>query len=259
MHTIISNCVHKNAWALKQLVQTRPAIVFLVGQASWDMFRQSFGHLIRSEATLPTLPEDGPFTLLRMTTQQECRLEFSTNIGAEDYALSTRLVVTPHFSYGENFLPQFRMSPQAFDAFAQKYPRAAEFLQKDSRMNFQKQPGTFVAAGMERDVAGVLSELQRTYPTATAELMPDFYDPHTMMADVLKSMYGKELAYTESKAGSPGYLTRSNGPCTFCVNSHWKFPRGCPYGKPDEKQYSIGFLEKVTALMLAGSAATVHS
>ena len=256
MHTIISNCVHKNAWALKQLVQTRPAILFLVGQASWDMFRQSFGHLIRSKATLPTLPEDGPFTLLRMTTQEECRLEFSTRIGAEEYALSTRLVITPHFSYSDNFLPQFRMSPEAFDAFAQNYSRAAEFLQKDSRIRFQKQPGTFVAAGMERDPAGVLNELKREYPAAEKALMPDLYDPHAMMTAVLKNMYGTELTYTESRAGSPGYLTRSNGPCTFCVNDHWKFPRGCPYGKPDEKRYSIGFLEKVTARMLAGSAAT---
>jgi len=51
-------------------------------------------------------------------------------------------------------------------------------------------------------------------------------------------------------------LARTTGPCMFCVNDHWKFPKGCPYGKPDEKQYSIGFLEKVTATMLAGSGAT---
>jgi hypothetical protein len=191
-----------------------------------------------------------------MTTQQECWLEFSAKIGAEAYALSTRLVITPHFSHGENFLPQFRMSPEAFDAFAKNYPRAAEFLQKDPRIRFQKQPGSFVGAGMERDPAEVLSELQRKYPAAAKALMPGLYDPHAMMTAVLKNMYGKELTYTDPKAGSPGYLTRSNGPCAFCVNDHWKFPRGCPYGKPDEKRYSIGFLEKVTALMLAGSAAT---
>jgi hypothetical protein len=75
MHTIISNCVHKNAWALKQLVQTRPAIVFLVGQASWDMFRQSFGHLIRSKATLPTLPEDGPLVAHQNRCGALCALD----------------------------------------------------------------------------------------------------------------------------------------------------------------------------------------
>jgi hypothetical protein len=256
VHTVISNCVHKNAWALKQLVQTRPAILFLVGQASWNMFRQSFGHLIRSKTALPTLPEDGPFTLLRMSTQQECRLEFSTTIGAEQYTLSTRLVITPHFSYRENFVPQFRVRPEGFEALERHYPAAAEFLQKDSRINFQKRPGSFVAIGMERDAGTVLSELKRKYPAATAALMPDLYDSHEMMTAVLKNMYGKELTYTEPRDGRSGYLTRSDGPCAFCVNDHWNFPQGCPYGKPDEKRYSIGFLEKVAALMLAGSGAT---
>jgi hypothetical protein len=257
VNTIISNCVRKNAWAMKQLVQTRPAVLFLVGQASWNMFRQSFGHLIRSQTPLPTLPEDGPFTLLRMTTQQECRLEFSTKIDAEEYTLSTRLIITPHFSYNENFVPQFRMSAQAFEAFEKQYPPAADFLQKDPRINFQKVPGSFVAAGMDKDSAAVLSEIKQKYPAAAAELMPNLYDPHEMMTAVLKSMYGKELTYTESKDGASGYLARTIGPCTFCVNDHWKFPKGCPYGKPDEKQYPIGFLEKVTATMLAGSGVTI--
>ena len=168
VNTIVSNCVHKNAWAMKQLVQTRPAILYLVGQASWNMFRQSFGHLIQSKAPLPAFPEDGPYTLLRMTTEQECRLKFSTKIGAEEYTLSTRLVITPHFSYNENFIPQFRMSPQSFEAFEQQYPPAAEFLQKDPRINFQKQPGSFVAAGIEKDAAAVLSELKQKFAAAAA-------------------------------------------------------------------------------------------
>jgi hypothetical protein len=62
-------------------------------------------------------------------------------------------VITPHFSYNENFVPQFRMNPQAFEAFEVRYPLAAGFLQKDPRINFQKHPGSFVAAGIERDAA----------------------------------------------------------------------------------------------------------
>ena len=83
---IISNCVHKNAWAMKQLVQTRPAILFLVGQASWNMFQPILRPSDSVEDDTADVPEDGPFTLLRMTTQQECRLEFSTKIGAEEYS-----------------------------------------------------------------------------------------------------------------------------------------------------------------------------
>jgi hypothetical protein len=109
---------------------------------------------------------------------------------------------------------------------------------------------------MERDPAEVLTELKGKYPAAAKALMPDLYDPHEMMTAVLRSMYGKELTYIESKDGKSGYLARTSGPCTFCVNDHWKFPKGCPYGKPDERQYPIGFLEKVTAAILAGSGAT---
>jgi hypothetical protein len=76
-----------------------------------------------------------------------------------------------------------------------------------------------------------------------------------MMTTVLTSMYGKELTYATPKNGHASHLTRSSGPCGFCVNRHWKFPEGCPYGKPDEKQYPIGFLEKVTAAMIASSGA----
>jgi hypothetical protein len=255
VNTIVRNCVHKNAWAMKQIVQSRPAIVFLVGQASWNMFRQSFGHLIHSSTPLPTLPEDGPYTQLRMTTQQEHRLEFSTTIGHEKYVLSTRLVITPHFSYNENFFPQFRMSPQTFSTIDKQFPAAAEFLQHDPRIIFQNLPGSFVSAAIAKDVAAVLAELKQKYATATAALMPAFYDPQQMMAEVLMNMYGKDLTFTVGKAGQSGYLTRSDGPCQFCVNERWKFPKGCPYGKPDERQHAVGFLEQVIAALVKSSDA----
>lgn len=102
---------------------------------------------------------------------------------------------------------------------------------------------------MERDAAGVLSELKQKYASAASVLMPDFYDPHEI------NMYGNALTYTDPKDRDPGHLTRSSGPCEFCVNDHWKFPHGCPYGKPDEKQYAIGFLEMGAAAMIASSGA----
>jgi len=256
VNTINSNCVHKNSWAMKQLVQTRPSVVFLVGQASWNMFRQSFGHLIKARPSLPIYPEDGPYTLLRLTTQQECQLQFSAQIHGQRFGLSTRLVITPHFSYDENFVPQFRMSEQAFDAFEKTYPAAAAFLQNDPRINIKKKPGSFTTAGIQKDVPQVLAEIKRKYSTAGAELMAVYYDGHQMMADVLEQLYeNSQLAYTKSKDGTSGFLSRTDGPCTFCVNKHWQFPKGCPYGKPDEKQYPVGFLEQVTKEMVGSARA----
>ena len=260
VNTIISNCVHKNAWAMKQLVQTKPAVVFLVGQSSWNMFRQSFGDLLVTKTPLPKLPEDGPYTLLRMTTQQECRLEFSTKVDGHAYALSTRIIITPHFSYNENFILQFRMSPQIFMAFGKQYPAVADFLQKDPRLVFQAPAGSFVVVGILKDAPAVMADLKTKDPSAAAELMQCFYDPHNMMAIVLEQMYAQgHLAYTSPTRGNAGFLTRGSGPCEFCINHRWSFPKGCPYGKPDEKKYPVGFLEKVTDVMTSGSAASsVH-
>ena len=101
------------------------------------MFRQSFGEFVDAKTPLPKFPEDGPYTLLRMTTQQECLLKFSTTIDGLAYSLPTRIVITPHFSYNENFMPQFRMSPQIYKDFAKRYPRVATFLQT-TRDSFSK-------------------------------------------------------------------------------------------------------------------------
>jgi hypothetical protein len=54
--TIINNCVSTNAWAMKQLVQTRPAVLYLVGESSFNMFKRAFGNLIHRDPPLPTHP-----------------------------------------------------------------------------------------------------------------------------------------------------------------------------------------------------------
>jgi hypothetical protein len=250
-NTIISNCVHKNAWAMKQIVQTRPAVLFLVGQASWNMFFKAFGRLVRAPEAIPTYPEDGPYTLLRLTTKQSWRFQFSTTIGRQAYSLSTRLVIAPHFSYAENFAPQYRLSPEAFAKFAQQYPAAAKFLKSDKRVTFQQPNQGFVAAGFLQDGVAVLAEFRKRYAPAAAAIKSDFYDSHQLMADALaQSFDAREMTFTPAANGRPGYLSRTDGPCTFCDNSHWRFPEGCPYGKPAEKQYSPGFLEKVVAAMV---------
>ncbi len=72
-----------------------------------------------------------------------------------------------------------------------------------------------------------------------------------MMAAVLEQMCAAgQPAHTSSIGGKSGFLTHGSGPCTFCHNDHWKFPKGCPYGKPDDQKYPVGFLEKVTAAIM---------
>jgi len=256
VNAVIKNCVQKNAWAMKQLLQSRPALLYLVGQSSWSMFRQSFGKLVEGPEALPTVPEDGPYTLLRLTTQKEFRIQISTEIGAAKYTLSTRLVITPHFSYDYNFYPQFRLSPDAWRAFSAKYAAAAQFLSSDPRIRFQKNDdGTYVAAGFPPSSSAVLAEFETNFAGAFAELKDCFYDPHKEMADVLASLYTSgDLRWTTGSSGHPGFLCRADGPCQFCENAHWTFPERCPYDKPKETQYPVGFLEKVAAQVTASGA-----
>ena len=255
VNTVVHNCVQRNAWALKQLLHTRPAVLFLVGQSSWTMFHHAFSRYVKSSSPIPAVPADGPYTLLRHTTENDCRIEYSTKIGGQEYSISTRLVITPHFSYNENFLPQFRLSQDAYGALATKYPAAAQFLEKDPRIQFTNKPGTYVAAAIVKDAAAVLSELKSKFSAADAQLKPCFYDPHADMSSVLGKLFDAgQLSWTHGKgANAAGYLSRTEGPCQFCDNKHWRFPQGCPYDKPSQTQYPIGFLEKVAEAMVAGA------
>jgi hypothetical protein len=201
------------------------------------------------------VPEDGPYTLFRLTTQNDYRIAFSTTVASTQYDISTRIVITPHFSYNINFLPQFRLSPAVYEAFAAKYPNVAHFLSTDPRLALQQPKGAYVSAGIQRETSAVLSELASKFNAAYAVLKPSFYDPHNEMAAALGDLYtAGDLTWAAAKdPGAAGYLSRGAGPCQFCENSQWTFPQRCPYDKPRETQFPIGFLEQVARRMMEAS------
>lgn len=253
--TIISNCVHKNAWAVKQLIQTKPAILFLVGESSYNMFQDSFYKLINRDIDLPRYPEDGAFTLFRETIDPEhpTYIEFRTQINDRSYNLKTRLIVTPHFSYNSNFQPQFRMSEKEWKSFQNTHKDCSAFLLTDKRVEYvaPEKSGYFVAFIIREDLDGVLSEIKTKYPTSWHGLMNWYYHAHDQMAEVLNDLYDKkDLTYT-SPNGQNGYLTRTDGSCHFCVNEHWSFPEGCPYGKNKLQPPPKGYLEQVAKEFVA--------
>jgi hypothetical protein len=258
-HTVIDNCVVKNHWAMKQLVQTKPAVLFLVGESTWDMFRDSFGALVHRKPAISAKPPDNAFTLLRETTDLDhpAYIEFSTKIDGVKYTLKTRLVITPHFSYSSNFIPQWRLSPDDWTELQKDEPAVAKLLQNDRRVAYQPSTdGSYASFTIQKDGAGVLADVRKLSRSAAKLLTANYYDPHRMMADVLDHMLAKgELSY--GRVGNIEALTRTDGACKFCVNDHWKFPLGCPYGKPEETSPAPGWLEKVSAaLVTAGRPKT---
>ena len=125
------NCVSKNGWAVKQLIQTKPAVLLLIGEASYTMFTDAFGPYISAAKPLPKGPSDGAFTLLRLSTDAAVNFRFNTQVDGVAYGISIRIVVAPHFSYSENFIPQYRFSPSGWAAFQASFPDCAAFLQHD--------------------------------------------------------------------------------------------------------------------------------
>lgn len=254
--TIVGNCVSKNAWAIKQMVQTRPAVLYLVGESSWDMFRDAFSGLIEQKYPMSKYPKDGAFTLFQETIDDTnpCYFKFSTEIDGRKYEITTRLIVTPHFSYNTNFLPQFRMSGDDLATFEKDYADCFAYFKnsKDIDIVPGEESEDYTAIQIVSNTHEVFEALEKRFSKALKVLSLDYYNPHRQMAKVLEGLYtGGKLSYVKSENDKKGYLTRSEGACSFCVNDHWKFPLGCPYDKPEESAPPVGFLKKVAAQIVA--------
>jgi len=257
--TIVDNCASKNAWAIKQMVQTRPAILYIVSQASWNMFHASFGAHVKRDPPISANPADKDFTLLRETTDpaHPAYIDFDVTIDGQQYKHRTRLVITPHFSYNTNFLPQFHVSQPDWTKLKNEHHEAIDIMTPQNGFTVilpsPKYPDDYVVVQLSPDPlkAKASIALLQQFSDSWAVLKPDFYDPHAMMAAVLDEMYTKgDLAWKERSDGS-GYLARNEGGCQFCVNRHWQFPGECRYDKTKEAQPAPGFLEKVAAKIVA--------
>jgi hypothetical protein len=235
---IISNCVSKNAWAMKQLVMTRPSVLFLVGESSYNMFKKFFGNLIYRNKSLPDRPSDYAFTLFHDTIDSEdpTMFKYETEIDGTSYKIETRLIVTPHFSFSSNFVPQIRLYRAKREELEQEFPECFKFIKSDDRITVSEpDKGYDSYSWSEEDNESILSILQDKYADCWAKMSWDYYNPHAQMAQVLEDLYSEgKLSYDTS--GDSGYLKRSEGGCKFCVNKHWSFPEGCPYDKNKENE-----------------------
>lgn len=259
--TIVDNCVTHNAWAIKQMVQTRPTVLYIVSMSSWAMFRDAFGAHVRRDVPLSENPVDHDFTLLRETTDpaHPCYIVFDETVDGRRYRSRTRLVITPHFSYNDNFLPQFRVDPADWEHLRQTEPACLAALTDANGFTLvapdPRYPKDFVVVQLSADPAesaASLRYLQREFPSGYRALQPHFHDPHAMMASVLDDLYAQgKLAWKATDDPRGGYLARTHGGCQFCVNRHWQFPNECRYDKPQEEQPPAGFLEKVAERIIA--------
>jgi hypothetical protein len=258
---IVDQCTRTHAWAVKQLVQTRPAVLFVVSWSSWTMFRGILGaHVVRSPA-LPEQPADPDFALLRATTDPAapCHLVLDATIDGVRYAQTIRLVITPHFSYDANFLPQYRCSQPDWTAFEGVHADIVAQLTTAHGFTLVRpdpaRPADPVVLQLSPDAAATAASrawLKQTSADAFAALEARFFDPHAMMSSVLEELYRRKVLAWERDDAGPGHLTRSDGSCRYCVNDRWQFPDECRYGKHLETSPPPGFLERVAAQLISG-------
>jgi hypothetical protein len=247
MKEIVNNCVSKNAWSIKQMVQTKPAILYIVSQSTWNMFHNAFGNFV-DPGIISEHPVDQSYTLLRETTQPDkpVYINFDFDIEGVRYQCKTRLVITPHFSFTTNFFPQYRLSPDDFTTVS-AMPGFQEAITPENGFTIldadPDHPKYYREIQLQSNTAaGSREKLKQNNPDLYNKLEPYFYDAHAMMASVLEQMYDSgELGYDEKTHN----LKRAEGACRFCNNQYWQFPNECRYGKTTLTPPPPGYLEKV--------------
>lgn len=240
---ITRNCVFDNAWLLHQLVQSKPSIIVLVGKSSLEMFGNLFAQYLGGFDYF--IEEDGVdgvqtkvikevFHLLKDTVDREIYLHIKTN----NFEMRSRLVVSPHFSYDDNFHPHARLSEHAWMAFRNDFRSDAENLIRNERVK-RNTWNNMVSIKIQSTGDTIQNQLSST---AWDVLLAYYFDPIDMLASVLEKEYrAGRLQFDQSI----GRLKRSGGPCHFCNNDEWVFPEGCEYGKDAGKPIGSEYYKKV--------------
>ena len=226
---ITFNCVKDKAFVVSQFVQSQPAVLVIVGGSSLSMFAQVFGKYIDLDYAGKDI-----YQLLKETTSKK----YYVNIDIKGLSFKSRIILSPHFSYYQNFLEQSRFSPTAWEAFQKDFVSDYKILEKKKLI----QPPAYDGVIAVRIDPGD-EELKKLISTGGWNvLMAYYYDPYKMMASALKEEYDAGIIGYDNKLGR---LIRSKGPCAYCDNSKWKFPKGCEFGNIHETPYESGYLESI--------------
>ncbi|MCI1640469.1 MAG: hypothetical protein LKI42_04250 [Bacteroidales bacterium] len=249
---ITDNCVIKRAFLLSQLVQSRPKVIVVVGGSSLGMFARMMSPFFTNfDYSYKTVDSSGKETihiretyqLLKETTEREAFID----INIEGFHLHSRLIVTPHFSYPDNFKCHSRVSLLAWQAMEKDFPKDVDILKNDaSQHRVKEDPASgIVAVAINGPDDPIRSQLS---VSAWNVLMAYYYDPVRMVADVLEQeLQSGRLSYDKSS----GHLTRAEGGCTFCRNSEWAFTEPCAYGKKADMQNEKENVDKIVKAILS--------
>lgn len=217
--TISRKCGGEQRFILRQLLQSQPAVLVFVGRTALSMFADHAPAL----PWLSTWKQRESYDLLRETTTRATYID----VEGENVSLHARVLCTPHFSYSDNYVAGLRLTEVAWQQLEREHPDAARLLAEQRKVVKSERP-IFIPVD-PRSTELPLSARARL------ALLPHFFAPVQMLARAL---------FDEIQRGNLSFdgqrLGRAPGHCSFCVNSQWSFPEGCPYPEKKPPQADSG-------------------
>jgi hypothetical protein len=219
--TIQAHCVREQRWLHRQIEHSNPEVIVLAGRTALELFAEpELGSLSTPLADLPRQAggREGLFQHIARNG-----LWWTYRVGAA--LRKVRLVVAPHFSYGDNLLPHSYFTEAQAAEFIAGHPEAAAWLRQEERI-----APVFGTADSMIKLAGdddpAWRELTRIDAVAVEALKERWIAPYRLLSSAVAS----ELQRQGVALDEQGHLRRSDGPCSFCDNAQWKFEGGCRYG-----------------------------
>ncbi|WP_096084380.1 hypothetical protein [Agaribacterium haliotis] len=220
---ITRHCVDERAYLAKQLLQSQPKVIFIVGGSTLSMFAKNLGKYLDFAYLNDHNDESSikdTFQLMKETTERRCMLRIQTG----NFAYEARVIVVPHFSYDDNYRSHSRLSAKSWDAFKADFPADYKALEQQKLIGQTSWNG-FIPIDVTK--ANALS-------VAARQVLEAFYvDPYSAMAKALAAEYRDGYLSLDHNTGQ---LSRVSGNCKYCDNERWQFPGGCLYGNDKEQR-----------------------
>ena len=201
---------------MKQLLHSNPELIVFSGRSAFKMFNDICGDKISPPIDI----SEDVYGLLTRTAESLHYFETEAEVNGENITIRSRIIISPHFSYDDNFVPHSRFSEEQMVDFKNTYPEAYTELDENDRVGKPNRDGF---TGILVDD---LADFQTRYPEATISLMRNFSEPSSIISKALKQEHVLGNIAINNKTGK---LKRTDGSCNFCSNEKWQFPDGCQY------------------------------
>lgn len=218
---VANECVARRRYLARQLIQTRPAAIVFAGSSAVEMFLDSLKNELASGQVKIDPPVDlskDTVVLLRESLSTRYMLQYQAN----GVSFDSRLVFSPHFSYGDNFTAGCWMRGDQWGTYEKSFPADAAKVEKTKKL---------VQGAVVLGLDPGSDEWKGALTAVGAEELSKYYlDPVGTIASVLLQEYGDDRPLRLDSGKK--HLVRTRSDCQFCDNALFQLPGGCRYLQP---------------------------